>query len=895
MTWWQRLFKKKEQEKRLDAELRFHVEYQVSEKIRGGMSEEEARRTTRLEFGGMQSVKEDCRSARSAAWLESTLQDIRYALRSFRKSPAFTIAVIGTLALGIGANTAIFQLLDAVRLRSLPVPNPRELANIRIRGGNPGFGISHDQYQLTYPIWEQTRDHQTAFSGVLAWDLQGVRVGQRAQARRMQALFVNGDFFRTLEVFPSQGRLFAAQDDQAGCATPGVVLSHGIWQSEFGGQASAIGSRLMVFDHPLEILGVTPARFSGLEVGRDFDIAIPICALEVLRSGDQGFKRRDYSWLTVMGRLKSGWTVAQASDHLQAISPAMFEATVPTGYSAKSLERFKKFRLEAVSGATGVSWLRTKYDRSLWLLLGITGLVLLIACANLANLMLARASARQREFAVRLALGASRARLIRHGLCESLLFTVAGAGLGLALAGTLSTTIVSFLGSEASPLHLDLGIDWRMLAFTAGVSLIACLVFGLVPAFQLSQMDPGSTIKSAGRGLTASRERFSIQRLLVVMQISVSLVLLVGALLFVRSFRNLTTLDTGFRQKGILLGYLDFTQLKLSPAALKPFEQEVLNEIRNTPHVDSVATTSNIIVGGGMWSLGVRAGAVADAARFTWVSPDHFKTLETPILNGRDFNANDTEGAPKVAIVNQTFAHRFFGDSDPLGKTFRTAPEPHYPEAEYQVIGVIKDTKYFSIRSVIDPMVYGAADQYPPGRNPWAMMYIRSSAPLGSLGPAIKQRLNASHPAIAMEFHDFRRQIEDGLIAERLMAALSGFFGALAALLATIGLYGVIAYLVVRRRNEIGIRMALGASRRQVIRLVMSEAVLLIAAGVGIGVIGSLALARTASALLFDLKAHDPLTLAAAAVLLATVAALGSYLPAHRASRLDPMAALHYE
>jgi len=827
--------------------------------------------------------------------LQTIVQDTRYAQRTLRKSPAFTIAAIATLALGIGANTAIFQLLDAVRLRSVPVFDPERLARIQIHNGNSGFGISHDRYELTYPIWQQVREHQQAFSGVLAWDTDTVRIGQRADARRAKALVVSGDFFRVLHVAPAYGRLFDREDDQPGCAGPGVVLSHAFWQSEFGGRSSAIGSRLVVLDHPLEIIGVTPARFSGLEVGKSFDVAVPVCALEVLHSGDQGFKRRDYSWLTVMGRLAPGWTLAQATEHLRAISPGMFEATVPTAYSAKSLERYKQFRLEAVSGSTGVSWLRDQYDTSLWLLLGITALVLLIACANLANLMLARASARQRESAVRLALGASRGRLIGQSLCESLLLALAGAGLGMLLARMFSQTIVRFLGTEADPLHLDLGVDWRTLVFIAGVAILTCILFGLAPALRSSNIEPGATIKAGGRGLTASRERFSFQRFLVVLQVSVSLVLVVGASLFVRSFRNLMTVDPGFRQSGVLIGYFDFTQLKLGPSELKPFDRELLDEIRSVPQVEAAATTTNIIIGGGMWSLGIRAGSVEGSARFTWVSPGYFDTLETPILNGRDFSRSDTGNSTRVAIVNQNFARRYFGETDPLGKTFRTAVEPHYPEAEYQIIGVTRDTRYFDLRNEIQPMAYGVADQYPPGKGPWSMQYVRSSAPLGPVATAIKRRLTASHPAIAMEFREFRKEIQAGLLRERVMAWLSGFFGALAVLLATIGLYGVMAYTVVRRRNEIGIRMALGASRQQVLSLVMKEAAILVAVGVAIGTACSLALARTAATLLFGLRADDPLTFTGAAVLLATVAALGSFLPARRASRLDPMIALRYD
>ena len=378
------------------------------------------------------------------------------------------------------------------------------------------------------------------------------------------------------------------------------------------------------------------------------------------------------------------------------------------------------------------------------------------------------------------------------------------------------------------------------------------------------------------------------------MQISISVVLVAGALLFVRSLRNLMTLDLGFRTKGILLASFDTQRLKLPAAQLKPFDRQLLEEIRSVPLVEAAATTSTVLIGGGMWSLGVNIGSVRDSSRFTWVSPGYLETLQTPLIAGRDFTANDTETSPKVVIVNQTFVHRFFGEANPIGRTFRTSPEPNYPETECQIVGVIKDTRYFDLREPAPPIAYAPASQH-PDKGQSTDIYVRSSAPLGTVRSAIERRLKAAQPELSMEFRTFQEQIEEGLIRERMMAGLSGFFGMLAALLATIGLYGVIAYVVAGRRKEIGIRMALGASRGQVIGQILRQAAILVAIGLGIGVIGSLALARTARSLLFGLEPYDPATLVLAASLLAVVALLGSYLPARRASRFDPMAALRYE
>jgi predicted permease len=420
------------------------------------------------------------------------------------------------------------------------------------------------------------------------------------------------------------------------------------------------------------------------------------------------------------------------------------------------------------------------------------------------------------------------------------------------------------------------------------------VLFGLLPGLRASRAEPLAAMKGSSRGLTSDRERFSLQRALVVLQIAVSLTLLVGALLFVRSFRNLTTLDPGFRARGILVASFDLSHLRLGPGGGKRLESDLLGEVRSLPQVQSAATTTTVLIGGGMWSLGVHSGNTDWFARFTWVSPGHFALLEIPLLAGRDFNTTDTEGSPKVAIVNETFVRRFFGNANPIGRTFLSRPEPNYPETEYQIVGVTRDTRYYDLRQPIDPMVYTPASQ-----NPAAVlgtqMYVRSQATPSAVIGNIRRWLAVSHPGIPAEFRVFETQIEDGLIRDRLMAALSGFFGVLAALLATIGLYGVISYIVERRRNEIGIRLALGAGASNVIRLVMQEAGALLIVGLVLGTVSSLGLARAATSLLFGLSAGDPLTFLAAAALLAAAVSAGSYLPARRASRLDPMTALRCE
>ncbi len=639
------------------------------------------------------------------------------------------------------------------------------------------------------------------------------------------------------------------------------------------------------------MIGVTPPEFFGLEVGKSFDVALPICA-----SGG-ALERLDFFWLVAMGRLKPGWTLAQASTHLNAISPGIFEATAPPGHSAASDKMYRNFRLTALPAGRGVSRLRTSYGTSLWLLLGITGLVLLIACANLANLLLARASAREREIAVRVALGASRGRLIRQTLSESLLLACSGAALGAGLAQLMSRVLISFLSAEGNILRLDLSLDWRVLTFMASVAVLTCVVFGIAPALRASQNEPVAAMRWGGRGLT-NRERFSFQRFFVIGQIAISLALLVGALLFVRSFRNLITLDAGFRQKGILFVDTDFGRLRIPREKIVSFQTNLLEQIRSLPQVESAATSTITPLGFGKWSQGVRIPGSQEEqdgeSNFSYVSPGYFKTMEIAVLAGRDFNDFDTTTSRRVAIVNETFARCYLANRNPIGALIRTVTEPNYPETLYEVIGMVKDTKYADLREAMPPITYVPAAQHPiPGR--WGEIVVRSSAPLSEVINQVRRKISDLNPDITVEFSVLETRIRESLIRERLMAWLAGFFGILAAVLAMIGLYGVISYMVLRRRSEIGIRLALGASRADIVLLILREMSALLLVGLGIGTVVSLAATQGAGALLFGLAPHDAPTLLASAGLLAAVAGLASFLPALRASRVDPMVALRHD
>lgn len=831
------------------------------------------------------------------AFLETTWQDLRYGVRMLLWNPGFAVVAMFSLALGIGANAAIFQLLDAVRLRSLPVRHPEELAEIRMPKGTEGRFLNNGfESELTGPLWEQFRDRQQAFSGVFAVAGDRFAIGEGSQIEQHDALWVSGEFFNVLGVTPARGRLLQASDDRAGCSNR-AAISNRYWQSHFGGRDSAIGARLIVDEQPFEVIGVAPASFEGIEVGRSFDVAIPICTSEAM--GGRGHERRDSFWLTMMGRLKPGWTLEKATAQLQAISPGIMEATAPSGYNSKTLDDYRNFRYSAFRAESGISRLRQDYDSSLWLLLGITGLVLLIACANLANLMLARASSRERELAVRLALGASRWRLARQLLSESLLLAFAGALLGGVVASLVSRAIVWFLSTENDGPRLDLTADWRVLGFMAGVAALTCLLFGLLPALRASGAQPGAAMKAGGRGMTAGRDRFSFQRLLVATQIAVSLVLVVGALLFVRSFRNLLTFDPGFREDGIAVMGMGFYKMHLPEGSFKPFQRQLLDEVKAIPGIENAASTTNIPLWGSSWTLGARVagpgGVHEGSSKFTWISPEYFATMGIPLLSGRDLNLQDTDKSTPVLVVNEAFVRTFLSGANPLGAVVRTVAEPGYPATACTIVGVVKNTRYTGLRDEVPPISFAPASQYPIN-GPWLSMMIRSSLPAAEAVSAVKRNIGRMHPQIIMPFAaDYRKSIRDGLVRERMMAALSGFFGGLAAILATIGLYGVISYIVARRKGEIGIRMALGASRGQVMGFILGEAGLVLLGGLAIGAALSLALSRSAATLLFGLKANDPGTLIASVLALGVVSLLASYLPARRASRLDPMTTLREE
>jgi predicted permease len=894
-------------DRELEEEMRFHLEMKAEENFAAGISPEEARYAARRQFGNQTLLREVSREMWGIRLIDALFQDLRFGMRMSLKNKSFTAVAVLSLALGIGANTAIFQLLDAVRLRTLPVKDPQELAEVRLadmKGARGGFARFPS---VTNPIWEQIRERQQAFSGIFAWGTDRINLATGGEARPARMLYVSGDFFRTLGVNAALGRVFTTADDQRGCGAPGLVISHEFWQREYGGEANVIGRKITLADRQFEIIGVTPASFFGMEVGRSFDLALPICAAALVYRGRWLDSSLSW-WLTVTGRLKPGWSLDQATAQLQSFSPGLFEKTLPADYPPVSAKDYLGSRLIAESTGSGVSQLREKYEQPLWLLLAIAGLVLLIACANLANLLLARASARECEIAVRQALGASRGRLIRQLLVESLLLAAFGSALGAWLAQALSRFLVAFLNTSSAPtlststapIFLDLNPDWHVLGFAASLAVMTCLLFGLAPAIRATRMGPGAAMKAGGRGMTAGRASFhpgfSLRRALTVAQVALSLALVAGALLFSRSLGKLLTAPTGFSQEGVLIADVGFRQPLLPLDRYPAIKDELLARIRAIPGAESVAF-SHMPPFGNTGSIPVwMDGADARQRQRTShsrVGPEYFKTMKIPVLAGREFDASDRANAPKVAIVNETFAREFLHGANPVGQRFWMEGLGE-PDTRYEIVGLVRDSKFGDLREEFRPIAYTAPAQL-VGAGPGGRVVIRSRLPQAEMVAAVKRVLNEIDPSINVSFQGLKPMIEATILRERLMAMLSGFFGMLALLLASIGLYGILSYGVASRTNEIGIRMALGAQRRDVFWLILREALLLVIAGVAVGLPLIFAVARLASTLLFGLTGADPVSLLLAAMLMLAVALLACWIPARRATKVAPMTALRSE
>ncbi|MBV8897154.1 MAG: ABC transporter permease [Acidobacteriaceae bacterium] len=890
-------------------ELSQHLSEQYSEMLRNGMSEDEAYRKVLHDLNA-QKLSAELRpiftpeqasiapgSDEHGRFFTGLGKDLVWAMRSLRLNAGFAMVAVLSLALGVGANTAIFQLIDAVVLRTLPVPAPETLAGVReIHSGRVGSSVTRQQ-EMSSAIWEQLRQRQQAFSSIAAWATEAFNLGHGGEARYADGLWVSGDFFKTLQVKPIMGRLFSPIDDRKGCGAEGAVISYSFWRGKLGGREDVAGSLLSLNGQSFPIIGVTPSTFSGLEVGRKFDVALPLCSEPLLHAEGNWTDSQTTWWLAAIGRLKPGWTLDRATAQLVSIAPPIFAATLPPGYDETERQRYLHFSFRALPAATGVSLLRNDYEQPLWLLLGISGAVLLIACANIANLMLARATARQQEMGVRLALGASRLRLFRQLLVESLLLAAAGAAVGGALAMFLSRALIAGLGSEQDSVFLTLPTDWRVLAFTAGLAVFTCVIFGLAPALHAAKTEPGIVVKTGGRAMTAGRQRLLVRRGFIIAQVALSLVLVVTAMLFVRTFQNLVRLNLGFNQNHILVADFDLSPLKLPPPTRLAYKRELLEQVRTIPGVVSAATTGIVPLSGNGWNEFIDFPGTnlrRKLVYFSDVSSGYFRTLDVPLLIGRDFNDSDTANSPPAAIVNQSFAKKFLGGTDCIGKVFGQRQDGGKPEKVYRIVGLVGDTRYRNLREPYVPIVFVAQNQSATPDLDFTVL-IHSNEDITSLISSLKTVAQKRNPEIVLNFSVLHKSIREGLGRERLMAALSGFYGALAAILSLVGLYGIMSYTTLRRTSEMGIRMALGASRGRILGMIVGDAMRMLAVGIVIGIILVAASGQAVQRMLFGLKPTDSLSLGLAIAAMTLIALGASALPARRAANLQPMQTLREE
>ena len=804
-------------------------------------------------------------------------QDIRYAFRGLRRTPGFTTIAILSLTLGIGANTTLFTLINAIILRSLPVNHPEELFHVT---------VGTDQY-LSNPVWEQLRDQQDVFSGIFAYGRWLYNMAPSGEVRPVQTQFVSGQFFDTLGVQPASGRTLTMGDDARGCAGA-AVLSYRFWQREYAGNNDIIGKTISLDNHPLEIVGVSQPGFTGVEVGLSPDVFVPLCAEKALDGDGNILNNARSAWLQVMGRAKPGASSAQIKARLEALSPEVLRLTVPD-LLPQDWSNYLARRLDAQPAANGLSLVRRRYQQSLMILMTIAGIVLLVACANLTNLLLARGAAREREFATRIALGSGRGRLIRPLLTESLLLSGAGAGLGILLAYGAARTLVSFLDAS-----LDLAPDLRILAFAAAIAILSALLVGVAPAVRCTRLQPQQIMKATPRGVVGG-SGFRLGKALVVLQVALSLALVVGAALLLRSLWKLNSIDAGLQPDPVLLVGASVPGNYTPEQKAIKFRQ-MLEKVRAIPGVHS-ASNSNIVP---LCNCPGRMPIAVDnyiprssdsAVFFNRVSDQYFAALGIRLMEGRDFSSDDTPVSTKVAIVNESLARRYFRGIDPLGRSLRIT-EGSKIGAAYEIIGVVKDAKYGAVRDEMAPTLYLARNQ---DATALTSIYLEVRAAGDKPDALIAPLKSAVDRDVSLQFTPLMERVTKSLSRERLLAALAGIFGNVALVLAMMGLYGVMSYNTARRKNEIAIRMALGSSRGRLFRDVMREVMVLIGAGLALGLVLAITTTRFLAAFLYELKPNDPGTLMLAAVLLVVVGLLAGYLPARRASKSDIMMALRDE
>jgi predicted permease len=891
----------------VDDEIASHLAEAQDEYLQQGLSPEDARLAALRSFGGVPQAREIHRQVRSFVWADDVRQDLRYTIRTLLKYPGFTGVVVLTLALGIGANTAIFSILNGLLLRSLPVHEPERLVHVT-------DSVLRDTGETrvrawSYPAWLEIRQRSHLFEASTAWSFTRFNLATGGEAQFVEGLWADGGFFETLGVPATLGRTFSARDDRRGGGTDGpvTVISYGYWHRQFGGAADVIGRAVTLNGVLFTIIGVTPPEFFGVEVGRSFDLAVPLQTEALIRGPDSALDSASTNFLSILARLRRGQALDAAAAELRRAQPEIRDATLGT-WSQDVADRYLTSPFTLLPAAAGSSSLRSSYQQPVLILAVTVAFVLLIGCVNVANLLLARATGRHRELSVRLALGASGWRLARQLFAESLTLSAVGAAAGIGIAVYSSRFLVQQLSTPANIVSLDVSIDGTVLAFTVIVTAVTALLFGTAPALLATRMAPMAAMRDQAR-TSLDVGRGGVMGWLLVMQVALSVVLVAAAVLFIRSFTSLANRTLGLEPDPVLVVTLDPQRADVDPTQRLPLYEDALEAVRRLPNVADAAISYLTPVGGGGFtpSVEIAGGQLsgiparpqlipADREEVfgNLVSPGWFSTFGTPLIAGRDFAESDRRGAARVIIVNETFARRYLDSGNPLGRIITVYPNTPLALSA-QIVGVAADAVYTSPRQSIPPTWYLPIAQFDVPGFPFATVRLSVRAETGPpalLSKSVAAAVADVNPAVALTFRPLAGQIHASLTRERLMAQLAGALGGLALLLAALGLYGVAGYGVSRRRSEIAIRIALGAAPSAVVATVLARVSLLVGIGILVGIGLSFWAAKFVDSLVYGLPPREPTTLVSAAVLLCATGGLAVWLPARKAARMDPLEVL---